>query len=152
MRRSFRTTRASRVRGLAAVVLLAIGALLMSRLLAAPPWTAAAPREPSAATVAVAPETGASTDTFIFSLTGFTAGEAVTATFTAPQGSAAADFPPPDALTTTVDSDGSGSLSLRPVDQGLILTGTWAVTFTGQTSGATQTARFELAFPPGCGC
>jgi hypothetical protein len=113
----------------------------------------AAPSGPAAPSVVVTPSAGQPTDTFTFSLTGFAAGEAITVSFTAPPALADLDIPAPAPLTTTVDETGAGSFALRPVDQGL-MPGTWEVTFTGQTSGATQTASFELdpGSIPGCGC
>lgn len=114
----------------------------------------AAPTVPATPNVVVAPSAGQATDTFTFSLTGFAASEAVSVAFTAPAGTSSTDLPLPDAMTTTVDATGSGSFTLRPVDQGVILLGTWVVTFTGQTSGTAQTASFELdpGSIPGCGC
>ncbi len=108
----------------------------------------AATSAPAGPSVVVAPPTGAPTDAFTFSLAGFAANEAVSVTFTMPPGFDDTDFPAPDAMTTAVDAAGSGSFSLRPVDQGVILPGTWVVTFTGQTSGMAQTVSFALE----CGC
>jgi hypothetical protein len=100
-----------------------------------------------AASVAVSPQAGRPTDTFTFVLAGFAPGETVVAAFTPPNLDGL-DFPVPDPVSIAVDDSGAGILSLRPVDQGAIVPGLWLVTFTGQTSGVTQTASFGVV----CGC
>lgn len=111
------------------------------------PNTPASPSVSVAASVAVSPQAGRPTDTFTFTLAGFAPDETVVAAFTPPSLDGL-DFPAPDPITLAVDDSGAGSLSLRPVDQGAIVPGLWRVTFTGQTSGVTQTASFGVV----CGC
>lgn len=101
----------------------------------------------AAAAVSVAPPSGGPTDTYAFSFSGFAPGETVAVGVRPPAD--AADLPAPDIMTATAGSDGSGSLSLRPADAwGPVASGDWTVTFTGETSGASQSATLSLD----CGC
>jgi hypothetical protein len=101
----------------------------------------------AAAPVSVSPQAGLPTDTYAFSLSGFASGESILISFSVPEGTEGLSTP--DSTTVTADSSGSGSFSLRPVDQwGPTAPGDWTVTFTGQTSGVTQSVTVEIE----CAC
>ena len=95
-----------------------------------------------AAAVGFDPESGAASDVRLVSFSGFGGGEVLDFVFTDPNGTPAAAE---DVLHAVSQADGTGAFNFTPSDwfEGVV-SGTWTVTITGETTGTQTTATFTI--------